>query len=283
MWPERSDMLDVVPHGMMAAGNSTPFVKLRKKVRADWEAAGKDKVISYERQRRDWIRPVKTLGPAFTGKVALWLASGKDPAIAAKGDRPYGQSRTFRSRVVDAVERGEDLAASHIDYWATSRLTQKIKALLTPEEIARAEKLAADSVERYRRTGSVEKTLEALVIEEVAKLEQRLPGELLKKAEELEAREKAVDLRERGADAGLPDWLVDLVDRLPGRRQKKVLGQLDYRLTIKKVFAAAHSLWRVQKELQDVIKGKAVQAEKLVAKLKVMLGLGKDEKEVGRG
>lgn len=273
-------LISVEARRRMAVGDANPFVKTRKLVRAEWEAAGKDKVIGYERQRRNWKRPVQTLGPAFTGKVALWLASGRDPVIAAKGDRPYGQSRTFRSRVVDAVECGEDLAATHIDYWATSRLTEKIKGLLTPEEIAKAEKLAAASVERYRRTGSVEQTLEAFVVGEVAKMEERLPGELLKKAEELDAREKALDLRERGADAGLPNWLIGLVDRLPGRRRKNVLGKLDYKITVTKVFEAAHTLWRVRDEMRDYVKRKGVQAEKVIDKLKKMLGIGEKENDI---
>jgi len=276
----------------MKAGDTTPFVKFRKIVRSEFVEAKKDKMPYYERQRGghkkdpdglpfqpSWKRPVQTLGPAFTGKLALWLASGKDPAIAAKGDRPYGESKTFRSRVVDAVERGEDLAATHIDYWATSRLTEKIKALLTPEEVVQAEKLAAASVERYRRTGSDAQTLEAFVVGEVAKMEERLPSELLKKAEELETREKAVDLRERGADVGLPEWLVSLVDRLPGKRRKYVLGKVDYKITVTQVFEAAHSLWKVRAEVRNFVKRKGVQVSDLVGKLKGMLGLEKKEVE----
>jgi len=209
----------------MRDGDSRGFKELRKVVKAELEAQGANREIQYEFQRRNFTHPIACLGPAFVGKMALYLASGKDPALAAQGDRPAWESRSFRSVVVEALARGEDLSAKKIDVWAVERLRLKLEGLLSAKEKEKAAELAKGCVSRYRKTGSEIPSVEMLIAGEVSALNEGLPeklrADLKKRSDELDAREKVVAERERGVDQGLPAWVIALLDRVPKRMRKK--------------------------------------------------------------
>ncbi|MBE2203927.1 MAG: hypothetical protein IAE94_06295 [Chthoniobacterales bacterium] len=234
------------------AGEKMGFKKLRKLVREDLTTQGAHQVKFFERQRRDFLRPIRVLGPSFLGKLALWEASGRNPEIAALGDRPEWEANTFRGRVVAAVKNGEDLGVTCIDYWLTCRYQQEIEALLTSEEKARCAELGRQAAERYRKTGSQTPSVENYIAMEVAKLEQNLPDQvrkdLEKKAKELDEREDAVSVRERAVDSNLPVWLIELLDRLPKRMRKKT-----EKATVENVFLIVESLSKARKELANAL------------------------------
>lgn len=234
------------------AGDKTGFKKLRKLVREELITQGAHQLKFYERQRADFIRPRQILGPSFLGKLALWEAAGRDPDIAALGDRPEWESNTFRGRVVAAVKSGDDLGATYIDYWLTRRYQQMIEALLTPEEKARYAELGRQAAERYLKTGSQTPSVENYIAMEVAKLEKNLPNQLMqdltKTANELDEREKIVSVRERATESGLPVWLIEMLNRLPKRFRKK-----DEKATLKYVFRIVESLSKARKELEIAV------------------------------
>jgi len=264
------------------AGAKMGFKQLRKLVREELQAEGAHQEKYYERQRTDFIRPIRVLGPAFLGKLALWEASGRNPEIAAINDRPEWQSNTFRGRVVAAVENGEDLGTTCIDYWVTRRYHQVVEALLTPEEKARCTKLSLKAAERYLETGSQTPSVENYIAMEVAKLEQNLSGQvrndLEKKSIELDEREKAVSVRERAAESGLPVWLIEMLDRLPKRlRKKKEKDTLDG------IFRIVASLSDARKELGNVLVRmttmKLEELRSVILKVAVMLGVVKPKEK----
>ena len=258
------------------AGEKMGFKKLRKLVREELTAQGAHQMKFYERQRRDFLRPIQVLGPSFLGKLALWEASGRNPEIAALGDRPEWEANTFRGRVVAAVKNGEDLGATCIDCWLTRRYQQSIEALLTPEEKARCAELGKQAAERYRKTGSQTPSVENYIAMEVAKLGQNLPEQvrkdLEKKAKELDEREKTISVRERAAESGLPVWLIEMLDRLPKRLRKKT-----EKATLEGVIGIVESLSKARKELGNVlVKITAMKLEELrsvICKVAQLLGV----------
>lgn len=264
------------------AGYKTGFKKLRKLVRDELVNKGAHQMKFYERQREDFIRPIRVLGPSFTGKLALWEASGRNPEIAAMGDRPEWQSNTFRGLVVAAVQRGEDLGDTRIDLWVTRRYQQMIEALLTTEEQARCAELGRQAAEKYLKTGSQTPSVENYIAMEVAKLEQNLPDQvrqdLMKTAKELDEREKTVSVRERAAESGLPAWLIEMLDRLPKRLRKKTEKD-----TLDGIFRIVASLSDARKELRNVLVRmttmKLEELRSVILKVAKMLGVDKPKEK----
>lgn len=211
-------LLSAIARKKIDEGDKRGFKALRRVLKKDLRDEAFE--IVWERQRKRFPRPVRILGPSFSGKMALWEASGRNPKLAALGDRPLGEANTFRARVSQPLERGEDLGETHIDVWLERAFREAVEGTFTSQEIERSRELGKAAAIRYMATGSQTPSLEQYVAKEVEKMAVNLPESIKSEIAELEKRERAVALRERAVDAGLPEWLMKLLEDLPKRYRR---------------------------------------------------------------
>jgi hypothetical protein len=175
--------------------------RLRELARQKMKAQKLNMECSIERQRRRFPRPIQILGPSFRGKLAVWEASGRDEEIAQIGDRPLGESNTFRERISGAILSGEDLTKQFIDLWLERCFERKIRAVLNGDDLREIDTLAAQSVANYRKTRSVTPCVEDYIAAQMNSMVTSLPTEISKdleqRARELDDREKTICQREQ--------------------------------------------------------------------------------------
>lgn len=161
----------------------------RNKVRAEVEAEMKTQlktVVKYVRTKRR--RPWRILGPAFRGKVELYLASGLDPRVAKLGDDRPESPRSFRALVggKNCAELEKSLKETYLDFWGTKCLCSKLGNFVGNSERAQIEELKQRAVKDYIELGTSQPSLEDFMARKLHSISQSIEPLNREKLEEYE-------------------------------------------------------------------------------------------------